>query len=270
MAHQIDSSPRKRLWNWTRMMMLCCVGVGSVVAVIIATRPGYNEDRLLPALLLGLFSLYSFFSLGVFTARIEEGYPPEHRRDWQRGRARTLWILMLLGNPALLFMLHGLVRNDLNSQGTAFFIEFTLIFVGWVAYLSHQERVKMALYFEDRVPGQMHWSGALARHCVELDKIALEAGVMPLSTFGFADDWPHQKQVVTYHRPELGLETISKLREKLSDHPISGSDVDTLQEDLSKMEERLQQAHQNGTRFCFILHGDATNGMECEQRKGFF
>jgi hypothetical protein len=271
MSTQSNSTPSRRLWNWNWPTTIFIVGLAALGAVSSATLPGYDEDLLFPALILAEFSLFFFFSLGVATVRIEENYPAEYVRERQQSRIKTLWWLTLAGIFTALLMFYTLTTNHFDFQNLLFLTNFGLSFVGWIAYLNHSPaEVRLAPYFEDPISGQVHWSGPLARHCAQLDEIALQAQVMPLSAFGFADDWPGQKQVVTFYPPELGLETIAKLREKLTDDPILSPEAETLQEDLSQLEERLQQAHRSGTRFCFILHGNGTNLMEWEQRKGFF
>lgn len=142
------------------------------------------------------------------------------------------------------------------------------LFLLWVGYGIIVSRVRIALYFENKVTGEAIWSEPLARNCAYLDAIASDAGLTPLSAFGFADEYLGED--VVWHDPEQGLKTVSGLRQKLQSNPQILDDSSVVIPDLAAVETRLREACKSATRFCFIFHYDAINGMEVEQRKGYF
>ena len=114
----------------------------------------------------------------------------------------------------------------------------------------------------------MVWSEAVARNCVTLDEICIELGVPTLSSFGFTDDWSGKTMV--WHDPQKGLETIEILAKRLRENSGLVAQSPEILADLQRMSARLQVARATRVRFCLILHGDGWNGMEIEQRCGYF
>lgn len=195
------------------------------------------------------------------------GYPARYREDLRRGRADSARVLVLLGGVAL-----GLACLSLHADGVAVLAAISgavFLYALFVVVASALSEVAIVLYFEREVPGEWFTdSDALARNCGTLDAIAGAAGVSALSTFGFADDL--SGETLTWHAPEQGLLTLSRLSEKIRESPDLVREAKTILADLEKMNARLREARNQGTRFCLVLHGHAVNGQEIEMRKGRF
>lgn len=195
------------------------------------------------------------------------GYPLRYResvRRWWIGGARVVAVLGAAASALVYLAVCGSMPVRLAAVAGAIFLYALLVVIA--EGLSH---VSVVLYFEREVPGGWYTdSAAIARNCVYLDEIAARAGVSTLSAFGFADDMGGE--TVTWHAPELGLLTISRLSEKLRENPGFEPEAGNILADLDKMRARLEEARKQGTRFCLILHGNAINSMEVEQRKGRF
>ena len=195
------------------------------------------------------------------------GYPAPYRKSLRRWWIGCAWALALLGAPvfALAYLsLHGNVPVRVAAVFAAIFLYALLVTI--IGTLSEPALV---LYFEREVPGDWYTgSEAMARNCVTLDGIAAGAGVSAVSTFGFADDFLGEP--ITWHAPEQGLLTVSRLREKLGENPGLVREAKTILADLDKMRDRLQEARRRQTRFCLILHENVMSGIEVERRKGYF
>jgi hypothetical protein len=154
-------------------------------------------------------------------------------------------------------------REGVAAETTAFYI--LLLAMGY----SFSNWPLVALYFEKKVPGKSVWSPVLARNCGYLDEICAQLGSAGFSSFGFADDFPKGEQV-TWHPPSGGLRVVSLLLAHLREHPNLLEESAEVILDLERMEFRLLEAEQADSSFCFILHDSGINGMEVEQRRGFF
>jgi len=194
------------------------------------------------------------------------GYPTYYRKRFQHHLFWMIITLLVTSGIAgiLAYSAIYMEGNILLASGA---IALFLLFVCWFCYETITP-IKMALYFEEPVPGPWVWSEVLARHCVYLDPIVAKTGAYPLSFFGFNDDFRNESLV--WHAPEKGLETVSKLLQKLRNEPDLVDETETIIADLEKLEIRLRKACENTTQFCFIFHGDGINGMEIEQRRGYF
>lgn len=204
-------------------------------------------------------------------------YPPYYlqraRRKW-RGYALTV---ALAGTATAFFAYRAIFGSGVMEFALGSSAGF--LFLLWVGYTMGVSRVRLALYLEDQVPGAPIWSEVLARHCVALDKIALGAGLTPLSDFGFGDDL--NNEMIVWHAPEHGLQAISGLVQELESRCFSAdslpaeeamviAEADAIIADLESVRDRLLDACKSQTRFCFIFHEDAINGIEIEMRKGHF
>jgi len=194
------------------------------------------------------------------------GYPPEYLRHWRARWRGAALVILLSAVIAAWFGYRAIFGNgEIQFAGVAV---AALFFLLWAQYASLTSRVRIALYFEAKVPGDAVWSEVLARHCTHLDKLAEATGHMPLSAFGFADDF-HGENVV-WHDPGQGMDTVSVLIQQLRDDQQRIEEASAALADLEKMRDRLRTACGGGTRFCFIFHLDGINGMEIEQRSGCF
>ncbi len=136
--------------------------------------------------------------------------------------------------------------------------------------------VRVTPYFdskllESRIGGiDTYWSGhCLARHVLELDDLARTLGVTSLSEFGWNDDMCGEALV--WHDSAAGLKTVNTLLAHLQGDEFSDSEQAGVIDDLKRIADAISRADQAGVRFCLLLqHGNVTNGMEHEMRKGAF
>jgi hypothetical protein len=106
---------------------------------------------------------------------------------------------------------------------------------------------KIVPYFEKSLAESQPFAGgtALARQNQRLDELALAAGVTPLSSYGFNDDFAGQ--TVTWHEPALALATIRAILPKVS------QDESRLRGDLELLTEWLNRAAARRIRFALLL-----------------
>ncbi|MBS0262283.1 MAG: hypothetical protein JSS02_10065 [Planctomycetes bacterium] len=124
-------------------------------------------------------------------------------------------------------------------------------------------------YFQSEIGGiESFASGyAVARACQSLDALAAELGLLPLSAFGFNDDWAGEQLV--WHAPAEGLATCQGLLAALADRPGALPGQERVIRELRRIAAALQKAHEKKIPFCLLLRvGDGTNAMEWEQRQG--
>ncbi|RYG67113.1 hypothetical protein EON80_14225 [bacterium] len=165
----------------------------------------------------------------------------------------------------------GLLCRAINDGGNLVLASLTIgafVFSLWLASASLNAPLQLALYFENRVDGNIVWSEPIARNLVYLDARAKADSEKPLSLFGFRDDLAGQE--IIWHEASLGLETVTALTKKLRDNANLDQETALIIADLAQLQERLQTAVEDGTRFCFILKTPGMSGMEADQRKGHF
>jgi hypothetical protein len=200
------------------------------------------------------------------------GYPSRLRRDERRHRRGGLGCV----GPFLLASLLGVATavygiSEHPRWGELLrLIVFTFYFgyMLWDAF--HTARHSgIGPYFQQRL-GDIHTFArglAIARSCQELDELAVKLGLIPLSTFGYNDDFAGEE--LTWHAPELGLATVSGLLTALRANPQTIREPVQVIEELAAVERALQIASDRGIPFCLLLYtAGATNSMEWEQRKG--
>jgi len=147
---------------------------------------------------------------------------------------------------------------------------------GLLALLDHRRFVHIYTYFEKPASGDQRrvsrataflGGEALARNLETLDMLAREAGVTPISGFGFADDFYGEE--LTWHAPEEGLTTVLTLLERVAEQPSRVDDAEAVTKDLKRVAGALEDARVFPTRFCFLVRTcNATNALEWERRKG--
>lgn len=204
-----------------------------------------------------------------------DGYPDRHRAVIASAARASLRTIAVTGSLAALFAAAAVWWGGsvlIAAIAAAIFILATL---GSVLGLWDCLRwVRIIPYFESTVGGiETFLAGeALARHLRQLDDVAADIGVTPLSEFGFNDDLCGETLV--WHDAEDGLSALLPLLAALEARPdrIEARDplaLQCVQCDLRKMIEALQKARQGGIRFCLLLrHGNGTSALEWEQRKG--
>jgi len=206
-----------------------------------------------------------------------DGYPVEHLEYVQKTRT---WFVrsLLIGGGASMVLSYGFIHDwPTPLFGLAPFV--TLAFVVLLTMtpgIVDDLRVACILpYFKKHsgageVRGDTFLSGgAIARHCTDLDALALEAGLAPLSHFGFADDL--SGAIVTWHDADQGLKTCSGLLKVLRQQPSRWKDTAAVIDDLARMEVCLQNACRLQVPFCLLLrHGSTASGHEMDVRQGYF
>ncbi len=153
----------------------------------------------------------------------------------------------------------------------AFQLLLSIAFVGAViGNLRCGYRSDIVPYF-DRKIGDIDTFGrghALARNCRLLDRLAMEAGLPTVSSFGFADDMASERP--RWHSPLEGLRTFRHLRDHLVG-PVRG-DPSCLALDIAKVIDALEKAAAIAASFCLLLRPTAggMSGREMDQRLGTF
>ncbi|HEY3997735.1 MAG TPA: hypothetical protein VGO93_02640 [Candidatus Xenobia bacterium] len=126
-----------------------------------------------------------------------------------------------------------------------------LLLVGAVSSF-RSPAVRIIPVFDRPRPGDSpaYLSGhALARRSQQLDALAEELGLAPLSTFGFGD--PFQGETLAWHRPWECLDTICALLQ----HPVPAD----VKADLERLARALSHAREEGCDFALLLeYGDVT------------
>ncbi len=115
------------------------------------------------------------------------GYPAEYLRHKRRKLIGFATVISIAGGIAGVFGYRAIYLNgDIQFAGIAGAI---FLFLLWVGYDVVVSRVRMALYFEEKVLGGWVWSEVLARNYTYLDEMIANTEVTPLTGFGFADDF---------------------------------------------------------------------------------
>ena len=100
-----------------------------------------------------------------------------------------------------------------------------------------------------------------------LDQVAVEQDVTRLSDFGYNDDFCGE--IVEWHEPANGLETVCVLLNEIESHPERVCGDSNLIDDLQKLAHALRRASDQGIRFSLLLrHGNSTSALEWERRIG--
>jgi hypothetical protein len=105
----------------------------------------------------------------------------------------------------------------------------------------------------------------------QLDELAQQSGVTPLSHFGFGDDLFHQPPQWTDITE--GKRTLDALIAKTGDPEIARSLRSSTVADLQALSIALDQVHSTQQRFAFLLRygsDDFISGVEMERRVGSF
>lgn len=206
------------------------------------------------------------------------GFPAEYTRRLRQARTASIWRLVILITGA-----------GIPVWGAGFLgwpVYWAAIAVAVFLYFgacelfslrdlrTSHERARLVPYFQSKVPGvdtSFANGHALARNCAKLDEMAVHARVVPLSAFGFADDfigWGLHRQI-PWHDPDQGLRTIECLLREISEHPGLVQEREGVVADLRRIQSRLEEARKLRVRFCFHLRMDSSStGLEFEQRRG--
>jgi hypothetical protein len=217
---------------------------------------------------LAFYLIFKYGAIAVRDVWRSTAYPYRH------------WTILngVLPVAVVITLILGLLAGT-SIDGAATFGVFLLV---WHLYYNatgvynSYHYVRVTPYFDSKVlASKIGWidtycSGQhLARHVLELDELARALGVTPLSEFGWNDDMCGEALV--WHDSAIGLKSVNAILAHLhGEEFLDGEQIGVI-DDLKRIADALSRTHQAGIRFCLILqHGDATNAMEHEQRKGSF
>lgn len=140
-----------------------------------------------------------------------------------------------------------------------------------------RRKPRIVPYFSKRLDARAEtWAAFRAGFSVaaaleSLDNIAVGAGAVPLSTFGFTDD--AYGQPVVWHPPAEALQTVSGLIEQLRATEAKQPGVQSLILDLEMLAATLRKAIQSEASFCLIIRGGDDRYIspsEMDHRQGSF
>lgn len=201
----------------------------------------------------------------------ETGYPKIHYERIQRVKRNSF---VITGVTGLLFLI-GIVGSVLGTFPPliaavlgALFILFGLI--GSFGSIYDTERyVQIIPYFQRHLGGiDTFLAGqTLVRYLNQLDCIAANQCVHPISSFGFADDLLGEQ--VVWHEPMDGLQSIGAIQSALNQSNIPDTIKSALHSDLAKWQHALEHAAAEHVLFCVLLrHGNTTSAHEWDVRQG--
>ena len=199
------------------------------------------------------------------------GYPQRHFDELRAAKRFAIRSITITGIPFALLMAgttFGPVPPLATAIAAAVFLMFGLLHGLGLIYDTYRF-VQIIPYFERRL-GDIDTflaGSTLARVLKQLDTIAAEENVAPLSAFGFSDDL--YGEALQWHDPKMGLQSIKAIQQRLmaSDVPIAIEEP--LRNDLDKWQHALERAALANVHFCILLrHGHSTSGHEWDVRKG--
>ena len=255
---------------WFEVVVLAGGIAASIVIMAIRAGRGYLGAALI---VLGFVGLVRKAVGVVRCVRRSESYPARH---WEQERGCLPTALAITGLIAAFAALvtGGLFLDtppNVDAATGAAVVYFVLLFGIISLFRGCFHHVRVYPYFESRV-GDIHTYAEgyfLAQHLLDLDELAEAQGVTPLSTFGWNDDF--QGETLIWHPSAAGLKTANALLARLEEEELARGDIAGIVGDLKRIAHALDRADRSGIRFCLLLqHGDATNAMEHEQRKGTF
>ena len=201
----------------------------------------------------------------------ETGLPSQYYEAVRDARRYALNAIGLTGTTFVLLFL-GTMFWSVWPLLTAFVFAIFLLFglIGGIGGLYETFRyVRIMPYFQ-RSLGEIDTflnGKALVRSLKQLDAVAIEQGVQPLSAFGFKDDL--RGETLVWYAPEEGLKTVETLLNELQRLDIPDAICNGILKDLGSWKNALQRASTENVQFCILLrHGNSTSGHEWDVRKG--
>ncbi|MHC4103838.1 MAG: hypothetical protein ACYSR9_02770 [Planctomycetota bacterium] len=207
------------------------------------------------------------------------GYPGKYRKYFKRSLSWAIGFslpFLFLSGIGAVFSLLLLLEDWRITAGmgfvvsTGFFIFFLKIFF---LNVIDSFKARVVPYFKARVGREDAFSSgaAIAKNCQRLDRIAAERNLVPISVFGFNDDWEDEE--VQWHEPNKGLKSVQGLLDALRQNPELLDKLPVVIADLERIKTALEKANSRGIPFCFILR-KGTDGdvvpLEMDCRKGSF
>jgi hypothetical protein len=201
----------------------------------------------------------------------EPGYPPRHHDAVRSATAyavRAIALTVCVFCVLLLGTVFASVPPVLAALAGAVFLLFGLL--GGIGGLYDTRRfVRVIPYFQRKVGGICTFAAgqSLARCLRQLDAVAAELQVTPLSAFGFHDDL--RGESLTWHAPDEGLHTVTTLLSELQVLAEQEGIPAGVLRDLRAWKHALERATAQGISFCILLrHGNATSAQEWDVRQG--
>ncbi|XZE17450.1 hypothetical protein SH449x_002701 [Pirellulaceae bacterium SH449] len=201
----------------------------------------------------------------------QNGYPSLH---YERLCSARMYSIVAAGVTGCLFLcgITGAVFGYFPPLAAAVlgavFLFFGL-FVPVASVYDTKHYVQVIPYFQRRIGGiDTFLAGhTMVRYLEQLDLIAKEQNVKPISSFGFGDDLLGDE--VVWHDPTIGLKSICAIQSVLKQSSIPDAIEKPLQSDLAKWQHALELAAAEHVSFCVLLqHGDSTSGHEWDVRRG--
>ena len=201
----------------------------------------------------------------------ETGLPPQH---FEAVRDARRYALNAIGVTGIIFVLllfgtmFWSVWPVLTALAFAIFLLFGVI-GGLGGFCETFHYVRIMPYFQ-RSLGEIDTflvGKALVRSLKQLDAVAVDKGVQPLSSFGFKDDL--RGETLVWYAPSEGLQTVEALLNELERLEIPEAIRNGILKDLCSWKDALQRASTENVQFCILLrHGNSTSGHEWDVRKG--
>lgn len=198
------------------------------------------------------------------------GYPPQYHEEVARSRRFAARALLLTGVCAALAGL-GAVRTEgltlFASLTTAVFFFTVAISIGGI--VDTVRHVRLMPYYRRRVGDTdtfLHGQ-ALARCYRDLEWLADEAGVPPLSSFGFADDLAGER--VIWRPADQLLVTVRGLAGAIQEDRDSVREPEAVLQDLARWEAAFIRAAELDIELALLIRfGNSTSGLEWDRRIG--
>ncbi len=281
MSLSVDESPlaeqkrrlcRRRVVIW---FVLLAILAGSL-AVRFAMRASEVESGWIASALIFAVTFLLLRSgwHGVQDVRDAETFPARH---WEDVSGSLTFAIGLCGSMVLVSPLIGPAFLPVDETLTIGEMAGVILAIDYILSIVNSiirdcfHHVSVLPYFRSQV-GDIHTFSKghhVARHLGELDELARSIEVAPLSTFGWNDD--RRGEPLVWHDSAEGLRTVKGLMAALEKEDFARADHSGIIEDLKRIAHALDRAQVQGIAFCLLLrHGDTTNAMEHEQRKGSF
>lgn len=160
---------------------------------------------------------------------------------------------------------------DISGIGTFLGIVFFLLVYFSPVFIEDLNYVEIYPYFEKGV-GNIHTfasGSSIARRINLLDKLAEEANLSIMSSFGYKDSWKNKK--LNWYNANDVLPTIKALIDIISKKPDAIDDSANIKIELEKIYDAITKAKELDIKFCFVMNFIGyTNSMEHEKREGSF
>lgn len=194
-----------------------------------------------------------------------------YRLHHRRTKRLLFWtcVQVLLGTAFAALGSVVLLYTDFNTLFCSLFTaSFLVMIVCSIAGLINQFRGRLLPYFQKPLGqnGTLLIGKSLLWHSRELDDLALELGLRPLSEFCSGDELIGDEQLVFYP-PQDALKTTEKL---LAWIRAVGFPQDLIC-DLAQLRKALRNAVERQVNFCLLLReGPGATGQEMQMRLGSF